>query len=158
MENLLLIIHKLSNGGAERAITLLADSLKDEYNVTIVTFDNSVKEYESEASIIDLKIPESKNFLKKILNIFVRAKQIKKIKKDLHIQCSISFLSGPNIVNCFSKQGDKIIISIRNMQSKLKKSFFRDIVNQITLNKADKIITVYDDVKEDLQKKYKVDK
>ncbi len=157
MKNLLLIIHKLSNGGAERAITLLADSLKDKYNITIVTFDNRMKEYETKVDVIDLKIPESRYFLKKIINIFIRAKKIKKIKKQLNINCSISFLSGPNIVNCLSRKDDKIIISIRNMQSKLKKNIFRDIVNQITLKKADKIVTVSNDVKKDIQKRYKVD-
>lgn len=157
MKNLLLIIHKLSNGGAERAITLLADSLKDKYNITIVTFDNRMKEYETKVDVIDLKIPESRYFLKKIINIFIRAKKIKKIKKQLNINCSISFLSGPNIVNCLSRKDDKIIISIRNMQSKLKKDFFRDIVNQITLKKSDIIVTVSNDVKDDLQKSYKVD-
>ena len=157
VKNLLLIIHKLSNGGAERAITLLADSLKDKYNITIVTFDNRMKEYETKVDVIDLKIPESRYFLKKIINIFIRAKKIKKIKKQLNINCSISFLSGPNIVNCLSRKDDKIIISIRNMQSKLKKNIFRDIVNQITLKKADKIVTVSNDVKKDIQKRYKVD-
>lgn len=157
MKNLLLIIQNLSNGGAERAITMLANTLKDDYNVTMVTFDNTKKEYFPEVNIIDLKIPESSNLVKKMFNFFIRIQKVKKIKKELNIEGSISYLSGPNIVNCLSRQNDKVIISIRNMQSKLKKNYFRDIINQITLKKADKIVTVSNDVKNDIQKRYKVD-
>lgn len=41
MKNILLIITKLSNGGAEKAITKLAQALKTYYNVTLVAFDGS---------------------------------------------------------------------------------------------------------------------
>ena len=157
MNNILLIIQNLSNGGAERAITLLANTLKDDYNVTLAIFDGNQKEYIPEVNVIDLKIRDSKSFFKKIINIFKRIKRIKKIKKQLDINYTISYLSGPNIVNVLSKNKDKTIISIRNMQSKLKKNILRDVVNQITLKKADKIITVSDEVKLDVIQHYKVD-
>lgn len=152
------MIQNLSNGGAERAITLLANTLKDEYNVKMVVFDNSIKEYVPEVEIIDLEIPESNNMLKKICNVFVRAKKVKKLKKKLNIDYTISYLSGPNLVNCLSKYKDKTIISIRNMQSKLKKNKFRDIVNQMALKRADQIVAVSEAVKKDTEKRYKTDR
>lgn len=156
-KNLLLIIQKLSDGGAERAITLLANTLKKDYNVTLITFDNRIKEYIPEVRVIDIKIPDTKNIIKKIYNFFIRRKKVKKIKKKLNINYTISYLSGPSIVNCFSKCKDKTIISIRNMQSELKKYIFRDIVNQITLTKADQIVSVSKAVEEDTKKRYRFD-
>ena len=45
MKNLLMIITKLSNGGAEKAMNLLANSLSKFYNVKLVVFDNSNQDY-----------------------------------------------------------------------------------------------------------------
>ena len=156
MKNILLIIQKLSNGGAEKAITNLANALKFKYNITMVVFDNSLKEYKPEVNIIDLNTPESKCIIRKTINFLTRVKKVKKIKKELNIDCTISFLPGPNIVNVLSKYKDKTIISIRNIQSKLRKSLLRNIVNQISLNKADKIIPVSEMVYIDLKKKYRL--
>ncbi|MBR3673346.1 MAG: glycosyltransferase [Clostridia bacterium] len=157
MKNILLIIQKLSNGGAEKAITNLANTLKDDYNVTMVVFDNSVKEYIPNIKVIDLKTPINMKFYKKMCLFFYRIIKVKRIKKELNIDCTISFLTGPNLVNCLTRTNDKIIISIRNMQSKLKLNFFKRLANQISLKKAHKVITVSKMVEEDIKKNYKVD-
>ena len=67
-------------------------------------------------------------------------------------------MPGPNIVNVLSKIHDRTIISVRNTQSKLKKNIFRNLVNQISFNKADKIVTVCDYVKEDILNTYTIKK
>lgn len=154
MKNILLIITKLSNGGAEKAITKLAQALKTYYNVTLVAFDGSNQEYQTDVKTIDLCTPHTNNLIKKIYYFFMRAYKIKKLKKDLKINCSISFLPGPNLVNCLTKCKEKVIISIRNTQSMLPKSRFRDLANIISCRKADKIVTVSDYVKNDISKLY----
>lgn len=156
MKNILVIITKLSNGGAEKAITLLASNLSKKYNVKIVAFDNSKQDYGTDVEIIDLKTRITNNKIKKIINFIIRIYKVRRIKKTYNIDYTISFLPGPNIVNCFTKYNDKIIISVRNIQSKLKKSYFREIANQISFNKADKIVTVCDSVKEDILNTYNV--
>ena len=158
MKNLLMIITKLSNGGSEKAINLLANSLANLYNVKLVTFDNSNQDYKSDVEIIDLKTKNSKNILKKFINFIKRFCKIKKIKKLYKIDCTISFLPGPNIINCITRTNDKVIISVRNMQSKKEKSYFRDLANQFSFCMADKIITVCESVKNDIIKHYKVRK
>ena len=158
MKNILMIITKLSNGGAEKAISLLAKELSNNYNVKLVTFDNSNQEYTSNIEIIDLKTKITNNKIRKIINFILRIYKIKKIKKNNNIDYSISFLPGPNIINCLTRVNDKIIISVRNTQSKLKKSFIRNISNQISFFKSDKIVTVCDSVKEDILNTYKIEK
>ena len=155
MKNILLIIHKLSNGGAERAITNLANVLKDDYNVTMVVFDNSKKEYIPNVKIIDLGTPANSKANRKISVFFNRLKRVKKIKKEYNIDCSISFLTGPNLINCLSKKNDKVIISIRNLQSKLNLNFFMKLANQISINKSDKVVTVSKMVEKDIRENYK---
>ena len=62
MKNILMIITKLSNGGAERAINLLSKNLSDKYDVKIVTFDNSSQEYMPYVEVIDLKTKITKSY------------------------------------------------------------------------------------------------
>ena len=158
MKNLLMIITKLTNGGSERAMSLLANSLSEFYNVKLVTFDNSNQDYNSDVEIIDLGTKSSNNKLKKIIHFIKRVCMIKKIKRKYKIDCTISFLPGPNVINCMTRTKDKVIISVRNMQSKKEKNLFRDIANQISFSKADKIITVCENVKNDIISNYKVKK
>lgn len=158
MKNLLMIITKLSNGGSEKAINLLANNLSKSYNVKLVAFDNSNQDYNSDVEVIDLKTKSSKNKLKKIINFIKRFYKIKKIKELYKIDCTISFLPGPNVINCMTRAKDKVIISVRNIQSKKEKNFFRDIANQISFSKADKIITVCEGVKDDIINHYNVNK
>lgn len=158
MKNLMMIITKLSNGGSERAISLLADSLSKYYNVKLVTFDNSNQDYNPNVEVIDLRTKSSKNKLKKIINFIKRFYKVRKIKRLYKIDCTISFLPGPNVINCMTKNKDKIIVSVRNIQSKKGKNFFRDIANQISFSKADKIITVCEAAKKDIINHYNVNK
>ena len=156
MKNILFIIDKLCDGGAEKSIINLTNVLKQDYNIKLLTFEYIIKDYKPEVPIINLNIPKSKNILRKIINVFRRTIKIRKIKKNLNIDVSISFLPGPNLINCLTKRKDKVIVSIRNTQSKLKKDFFRDFANLLTYILSDKVIAVSNMVKEDFIKRYKV--
>ena len=156
MKNILFIIDKLCDGGAEKSIINLTNVLKQDYNIKLLTFEYIIKDYKPEVPIINLNIPKSKNILIKIINVVKRTIKIRKIKKNLNIDVSISFLPGPNLINCLTKRKDKVIVSIRNTQSKLKKDFFRDFANLLTYILSDKVIAVSNMVKEDFIKRYKV--
>ena len=155
MKNILFIIDKLCDGGAEKSIINLTNVLKQDYNIKLLTFEDIIKDYKPEVPIINLNIPKSKNILRKIINVFRRTIKIRKIKKNLNIDVSISFLPGPNLINCLTKRKDKVIVSIRNTQSKLKKDLFRDFANLLTYILSDKVIAVSNMVKEDFIKRYK---
>lgn len=155
-KNILLIITKLSDGGAERNVALLADRLTKDYNVIIATYDNSKQDYKTKAQIIDLKTPKTKNIVKKFCKTIVRIKKIKQIKKTYKIDCSISFLTGPNIINALSKGKEKVIISIRNYISMYKHKIIFYIANKIACNRADKIVCVAESVRKDQIEKYKI--
>ena len=155
-KNILLIITKLSDGGAERNVALLADRLSRDYNVFIAAYDNSKQDYNTKVEIIDLKTPKTKNIIKKFFKTIIRIKKIKQIKKSYKIDCSISFLTGPNIINALSKGQEKVIISIRNYISMYKHRIIFYIANKIACNRADKIVCVAESVKKDQIENYKI--
>lgn len=144
-KNIAILTTKLSNGGAERASSILAERLLKKYNVYLIVFDNSIQDYETEANLIDLKTNITSNFVKKIFNFFNRIYLLKKIKKEYKIDCTISLLTGPNLVNVLSKKNDKVIISIRNNIK--EKGKLENIINKFTIRKADKIVTVSEDMR-----------
>ena len=144
-KNIAILTTKLSNGGAERVSSVLAEKLSNKYNVYLIVFDNSIQDYKTKAHIIDLKTHITSNFAKKIFNFFKRIYLLKKIKKEYKIDCTISLLTGPNLVNILSKKNDKVIISIRNNIK--EKGKLENIINKFTIRKADNIVTVSEDMR-----------
>ena len=165
MENIAIIITKLNGGGAERCASNLSIELSKKYNVYLVVLDGRNITYPYEGNLIDLAIPDSHNFLDRVINVFKRVSVVKKLKKNHKIQCSISLLDGPNIVNTMSKQKDKVIVSVRNRLSgenvgKLRKKLItycskksdltvslskmvkKDLIEEFGIQ-PDKIVTVY---------------
>lgn len=155
MKKVLLIIHQLRNGGAEQAITLLANTLREHCEITLVVFDGSHQDYIPQVSVIDLHSPKSRSNIFKLFQLCWRIHQIRKIKKQVQFDVAISFLPGPNLVNCLSRCNERVIISVRNMQSQLPSDKGRWLANYISFQKADKIVAVSQDVKEDILDNHK---
>ena len=145
MKNIMILITKLSNGGAEKASIKLAESLSKRYNVYLTVFDNSNQDYETNIKIIDLKTTKTHNLFKRIINCFKRVHKVRKLKKQYKIDCTISFLAIPNLVNVLSKKNNKAIISIRNNLK--EKSKLRNIVNKFAMKRADKVVTVAEEMR-----------
>ena len=140
-KNIMILLTKLSNGGAEKAATILAENLSKKYNVYLVVYDNSIQDYETNVKIIDLHTKiTNKNYIKKIINVFKRIWLVKKYKKQLNIDVTISLLTTPNLINVLTKGKDKTIVSIRNNLK--RKKWIEDKVNSFAMKKADKIVTV----------------
>ncbi len=113
--NIMFITQKLSGGGAERVTATLASALSKENNVYILTNRND-KSYEIDknVNIICLNVGRSTNFIQRTSNLIKLVKLTRKYKKNLEIDCAISLLASPNLVNVLSKTGEKTIISVRN--------------------------------------------
>ena len=150
MRNIALIIQKLNGGGAERAIANLSKDLYKNYNVYIIVFDGKNIAYPYSGELIDLNIPASKNIFSRIINSLKRIYKVKKIKKELNINTSISFMPGANIVNLFSKSKDIIITSERNMMSIVSKNKLDRLIIKFIAKYSDKTISLSEGVKKDL--------
>lgn len=151
-KNILMIIHKLSGGGAERVACDLANALLKEYNVIVVTFDLEKDSYSCNAKIINLD-----NKWKK-LSIFENILKLKKIKKQFNINYSISFLTFANLINILSRENDKTILTIHNNLKLQKKGKIVELLHEFSCKKADKIVCVSEGIRQSQIEDYNVDK
>lgn len=114
MRTIALYIPTLYHGGAERVVSRLSYILKDDYKIYIILNEEKIY-YKVNCEIINLNVPAKQNIIKKIISPITRTKKLKKVKKELNIDCTISFLTNANIVNGLSKiKGSSVIYSIRN--------------------------------------------
>lgn len=113
MKKLMIIVPNLRLGGQERVAVNTAIIMSEVYEVVLITFDNSESAYDWKGKIIDIKVPAKEGKLFKIINVQQRVSKIKKLKKELDIEYSISFGESANIVNVLSKDSEKVITSVR---------------------------------------------
>lgn len=149
-----ILIHKMYGGGAERVAANLSTYLPSKrYQKYVITFDSTNKSYSYNGEIIDLETKVKSNALGKFLNALKRIYLARKVKNEKNIDVTISLLSGPNLVNLFSRKNDKVIISVRNYLSKSSTSIygkFNKLLIRLMYNKADLIIVVSKALKNDL--------
>jgi glycosyltransferase involved in cell wall biosynthesis len=150
---ILIIIPTLTGGGAERIASNLSIHLSEEYHRHIVMFDAKKIDYAYKGEVIDLNTKVIDNPLGKIMNFLIRIYKVRKIKNELKIDVAISLMEGPNIINIFTKQRDKVIISVRNFKSKSTMGFYGKLYKllmKVFYNKADIIVAVSKVIKRDL--------
>jgi len=109
-KTLLLIIPSLVKGGAEKVLldqyafyATHAKTVGCVFNWDFVT-DEKLK-----SSFISLDVPAGKNFLQKIYYFFLRIKRLRQLKKQHHVDISISHLEGADYVNILSRRRERII-------------------------------------------------
>lgn len=114
MIRVLLVIPNFGMGGAQRSFAKLANWLSERYEVSVVVFDDSFKDFYSiNAKIYLLSGRSGHGIFSKFLNFLKRVNSLKKIKKVLKPYVTISFLEGADYLNMLCKNGSKRIISIR---------------------------------------------
>lgn len=112
------VISSLSSGGAERVLSLLANSLSKEHEIYVLTFSNDEPFYELYKDIKHIKLNllmESKSFLDSIKNSVYRFIKLKKELKKVNADVNISFMTHTNILSVLASKlnHQKIMISER---------------------------------------------
>jgi glycosyltransferase involved in cell wall biosynthesis len=165
-----LIVPNLANGGAERDISELSLSLRNA-DVKIILFDARDIGYDYGGKIIDLgiKLPESKlresrnkyssirdkiryNWFY-IKSFFILKRRLKELKKKEKFDSVVSFLILPDLINVFSKQEEKVIVSARTVTSEKTHGLIGKVkkkIIQFIYNKADLVVALSKVVKKDL--------
>jgi glycosyltransferase involved in cell wall biosynthesis len=156
-----ILIPKLTDGGAERVASILSLNLSKDYRCFVMVYDTSHMDYGCGGTLIDLKIKDSKSNVGKLANFIRKIYGVRKIKKLYGIETTISLLTGPNLVNIFSRTRDRVIISVRNYMSESLRGFYGKI-NRVALrlsyNRADVIIAVSNAIREDLIAKFGINR
>ena len=132
-KNILILISRLNNGGAERVAVNLANNFKEKYDrVVVVTYNERTKnDYECNAQHEQIENKKIK-----------RINELKKIKKKYNITHSISFCTTANYLNVASNNGEEVIISVRNYLSNSKEKGIKKIEAKISAKYANKIVAV----------------
>lgn len=114
MKKLVFVIGQLSNGGAERVVSVLANSLSNKYIVTIITLIDSRIEYQIDPQIKVIHIESKTN--NKICRVINRFAGLRKKISEINPDIIISFTTEINIYSIFSVIGKRVplIISERN--------------------------------------------
>lgn len=108
-KNILVIVSKLANGGAERAAINIAEKLSEKYNVKILVFMKNVRDYDTFLNVLEISNLKNKNYTR-----FFGIYELWKLKKKEKIDVTISFLLKPNLFNVITKRKDKVITTVRN--------------------------------------------
>lgn len=116
MKKIVFVIGKLSKGGAERVVSILANKFTTNHNVTIIIMSKSEITYdiEPEIKIINLKEQLVNNLGP--FKIVEKLARLRKLLKEIKPDVVISFLSDINIYTILANVGLKttIIVSERN--------------------------------------------
>ncbi len=148
-KNILILISRLNNGGAERTAVNLAENLAKKYNVTILSYYPKTKQ-DYPLNNIEHIVIEGKE-----LSLI---RKIKKIKKQRKINYCISFCTNSNFLNIASRYRENVIVSIRNFLSLSEANKIDYKKNKKISKYADKIIAVSKAVEQDEIENFHVEK
>lgn len=170
MKKIAIITPTLANGGAERIISTLSQSkqLKEQHELTILTFDHDAEDYPFDCTIINLKERYAKQLNRskpiKYLNYF---KIIYSIKKDMNFDIVLSFMENMGIVNAVTKRNEVALHAVSSYLSgqygytnNLWKNGYSYLFKRLIttfFNKLDGILAISQESAQDLIENFQID-
>lgn len=161
VKKLLLIVPKKGNGGIERVASNISKSLPEKYKQNIVFLYKCEEDYEFDGKLYFLDYPVAKNIFNKAFLYLKKLLKLKKIKRKIKPDLTVSFGDRSNIINILSSIGEKKILtchsvtSIENKARGIPGKFYNYFIRK-TYNYAQKIITVSNGIKHDLVNEYNI--
>lgn len=152
VKNIALFLNSLGSGGAERVVSRISYELEKKYNVYIFLIENPRQFYKCAGHIVVIGGTNSNykfNAMKAMLNI-------NKYIASYEIECVISFLDVPNIINSVFNHRAKRIISIRDCSD--KQYNFKQWVCRQCFNHSDAMVSVSKELNDRSIVQYKFDK
>lgn len=157
---ILMLITQLGYGGAETSFIRLANFLAQSMDVTVALFTadyGSDKHYAAgheplDASVVLLDAHTRQNHLLRWLRRIWRLRALKK-----QHDATISFLSGPNLVNVLAGDNQRSIVSLRGsrmfdpLSSPIRRRIFQYLMDPIIYALAARIVPVSDGLKHEIR-------
>ena len=162
MKNIGLLISTMNSAGAERVVSHLSHILSEDYNVHVVLFEDTYREYECGGTMHNLNVPaRSGSPFVKIQLLCRRVAALKSLICKEKLDCVISFLDSPNLVNLLAKvQGCRKIVSIRNYSGLKKRKgvipHIADVAMKHLYRKADCVVAVSKLIEQDFGVHYRI--
>lgn len=161
MKKIAFFTNSLARGGAERVLSRIIPRLKENYEIYLILVDGSKIEYECPVETINIGRTEKKNRVLYLLDQISVKWELEKIVNKYNIECVISFLSIPNLINVMSKIECKKIISIRGaIDKELKNGLSGKIKYYMCKSKfrnADMIICASNKMRQEMAENWHID-
>lgn len=160
-----IILPAIDDSGMAKAASQLSFILKElSYDVHMITVYEHKPVHEYTGSFHVLHVPpanEDQNFIERIILPLKRVTALKKIKRDLNLDVTISFSEALNIQNILTMGDEKTIITHHTLLSKNEK--LEDIYGRILkflikffYNRASLIVSVSERAAQDLIKNFNI--
>ena len=153
-KRIMILIGKISKGGAERIAINLAHKLGKCYEVFVVTYCMSDKENKYMENVEEYEC-SVKHFQTKRRG-FRKIYEIRRFKKNNNITHCISFGTIANFMNSITRVNDKVIIGIVNYLSVLENKFELKTKHKISIKLSDYIVSNSKQVEYDQIKNYHI--
>lgn len=155
MKNILFFTHYLVGGGAEKTVVNLVEYINRTYHdihayIGVIYDDETVHAQLNCVHVLKSRTTPQMSKLSKLPVIIRQVSELKKLKKELHIDVCISFLPGADFLNVLSKGKEKTVVSVRNKESFFVKNFLRKWYIKFCYAGSDKIIAISEGVKQDI--------
>lgn len=167
MKKVAILIYSLDAGGAEKVVSLLLPQLQQNFDVTLVLMNRTIK-YDlqgfNKIYYLEDSSPTESGILK-FLKLPLLAYKYALFCKKNRIDISLSLLSRPNFIALLSKyftNKSKLIICEHSLLSKQYENFnFQSVINKILIRllykRSDAIISVSNGVKDDLISNFNIE-
>lgn len=145
INSIVFVIGKLSNGGAERVISILANKFTRKCDVYIIVMSENIIDYKLNENIKIICVSEEVNRKFRIIKVMQKLLKLRKILKDIKPEVIISFLGDINIFSLLASIGmkSKIVVSERNypiMSDYVNITKYIFNINRVLYLLADKVV------------------
>lgn len=166
MKNVLLLVNQLHGGGAQKVISNLSIELCNDYNLTLVIYNDIEKiVYPYKGDLIRIELPyandtSSNPFFARLIRFIVLIRKLRTLKKKRKIDISISFMEASNIINVLSGRGEKRILSVRSyltleFKDHKRMNILKNAI-RVLYNRADSIVVPSSLIQKDLVNNFNV--
>ena len=136
------LVGVLRDGGAQRSAANISLLLQDRYDISFVTFSSDKAAYEYGGKLYDLHLPRKWGKVQTIVNDFRRIHALKRLKKEIRPDVTISSLDDSNIANAFTHSGDTRVMWLHTDLTARNAGRFSTVRSRIAYKRADKVIAV----------------
>jgi glycosyltransferase involved in cell wall biosynthesis len=156
-KKIVMLIPNFGSGGAQRVFYEHGREFSKTYSVVECVFNTTQKPvYGSANTLVSLDVPQGNNIITKIYCFILRVYRLRQLLRQQKADVCISHMEGANWVNVLSGGATKKIICIHGSIQKdpnkkgAKEYLFNKIFSKILYNRADKVVTVSDGIRNEL--------
>ena len=150
MKKIAIVIADLDLGGGQRVAINLANALAKKNDVSIVIFQDDEIHYDAPGKLIHLDCPQASSIFGKVLNVFKRAKKLKKLIEKEKFDHVYGFMETANFPTAMVFKDAALSVHCNPREL----SFFESFLLKRTYPKVKNVIAVSEDVASILRSDY----